>query len=123
MPRMDGFEFARAFRTLEGCGAIPLIALSGHTSPACSACARESGIGHYLLKPADPAQLKILLLSVIQSRAVVPGLRVGKPRPRSRGLRRAPSGSSRDRVPVLDVLGSGRSVRDARRVARGTLGR
>jgi CheY-like chemotaxis protein len=91
MPRMDGFAFARAFRALEGCRAVPLIALSGYTSLACSARARQAGIGHSLLKPADPDQLKILLLSVIQSRAVAPGLRVGNRRgPRSRGPRRAP---------------------------------
>lgn len=27
MPRMDGFEFARAFRALKGCRTVPLIAL------------------------------------------------------------------------------------------------
>ena len=87
MPRMDGFEFARAFRALEGCGTVPLIALTGHTSLACSARARESGIGHSLLKPADPDQLKILLSSVTRSVSVASGLRVGKQRLRSRGLR------------------------------------
>jgi CheY-like chemotaxis protein len=91
MPRMDGFEFARAFHALKGCGAVPLIALSGYTSPACSARVLEVGIDHYVLKPADPDQLKILLLSVSQSRAVASDLRVGKRRrPRSRGLRRTP---------------------------------
>lgn len=111
MPQMDGFEFARALRALKGCGAVPLIALSGYSVPASSTRAREAGIGHSLLKPADPNQLKILLLSVTRCAVVAAGLRVGKRwRPRSRGLRRGPSGSSRDRVAVLDVLGSGRSV-------------
>src|SRR5687767_6485468 len=60
MPRMDGFEFARAFRALKGCGAVPLIALSGYSVPAGSARAREAEIGHYLPKPIDLDQLKAL---------------------------------------------------------------
>ena len=80
MPRLDGFEFARAFRALKGCGAVPLIALSGYSVPAFSARARESGIGHSLPKPADPARLRALLVSVIRSASVAPDLRVGKRR-------------------------------------------
>jgi two-component system sensor histidine kinase/response regulator len=70
MPRMDGFEFARAFHAIKRCVAIPLIALSGYASSACSARAREAGIGHYLLKPAAPDRLRALLVSVTR-RAVV----------------------------------------------------
>ena len=89
MPRMDGFEFARAFRALKGCGAVPLIALSGYSVPAFSACTREAGIGHHLTKPADPDQLKALLVSVIRSASVAPDLRVGKQSgPRRPGRRR-----------------------------------
>jgi CheY-like chemotaxis protein len=64
MPRMDGFEFARAFRALEGCETIPIIALSGYTSSGCSTRAREAGIGHDMLKPATPDRLKALLVAV-----------------------------------------------------------
>jgi CheY-like chemotaxis protein len=89
MPRMDGFEFARAFRALKGCGAVPLIALSGYSVPAFSARTQEAGIGHFLSKPADPARLKALLVSVIRS-VTVPDLRVGKRgSPRRPGRRRA----------------------------------
>jgi CheY-like chemotaxis protein len=61
MPRMDGFQFAGLFHELPECGLVPLIALSGYSSHAYRASAREVGIGHYLLKPADPKFLKDLL--------------------------------------------------------------
>jgi CheY-like chemotaxis protein len=89
MPRMDGFEFARAFRALKGCGAVPLIALSGYSVPAFSARAREAGIGHSLSKLSEPDQLKALLVSVIRSASVAPDFRVGKRNsPRRLGRRR-----------------------------------
>jgi CheY-like chemotaxis protein len=80
MPRMDGFEFARTFRALKGCGAIPLIALSGYWVPATSARMREAGIGHFLLKPVTPDRVKALLVSVIRSTSVARDIRVGKRR-------------------------------------------
>jgi CheY-like chemotaxis protein len=92
MPRMDGFEFARAFHALKGCGAVPLIALSGYSVPAFATRAREAGIGHYLLKLADPARLKALLVSVIQNASVAPDPRVGKRCPQRRGRRTALTG-------------------------------
>lgn len=96
MPRMDGFEFARAFRALNGCRAVPLIALSGYAVPVPSARAREAGIGHSLSKPTDPARLKALLVSVIRNASVAPDLRVGK-RWNPRRLGRA---TSADLVPA-----------------------
>ena len=89
MPRMDGFEFARAFRALKGCGTVPLIALSGYSVPA-STRAREVGIGHSLLKPVDPDRLKALLVSVTRNAPVASGLRVGKRRS-ARGRGRQPA--------------------------------
>lgn len=64
MPRMDGFQFARAFRGLKGCRAVPLIAVSGYSSLAFSARAFQVGIEHSLLKPVDPNRLKALLVSL-----------------------------------------------------------
>jgi CheY-like chemotaxis protein len=77
MPRMNGFEFARAFRALEGCGGVPLVALSGYSSATFPARAREAGIGHLLLKPVAPVCLRALLLALIPSTVVTPGLRAG----------------------------------------------
>jgi two-component system NtrC family sensor kinase len=91
MPRMDGFEFARAFRALEGCETIPLIALSGYASSGSTARAREAGIGHELLKPAAPARLRALLVAVTQLPVVALTHQVGNRRGRRRLGRRQPA--------------------------------
>jgi two-component system CheB/CheR fusion protein len=61
MPRMDGFRFAQLFREPPGRTSIPIIAISGYTGAAHYARAREVGIQHYLLKPANPERLRELL--------------------------------------------------------------
>jgi CheY-like chemotaxis protein len=66
MPQMDGFEFARMFRLIEGCTEVPLIAVSGYRSPALVARAREVGIDHYLFKPALPSHVRTLIQKVTQ---------------------------------------------------------
>ncbi len=70
MPRMDGFQFAKAFHLLPGCEAVPIIALSCYSTPESFLHARQAGIGHYLLKPALPERLKELLVLVTTVRAV-----------------------------------------------------
>src|SRR5579872_1337929 len=70
MPNMDGFQFARLFQKMPECRSVPLIALSGLTSNAYRARAREVGISHYLLKPADPTCLKNLLAHEIVTTSV-----------------------------------------------------
>jgi CheY-like chemotaxis protein len=62
MPRVDGCEFARRFRALPGCGAAALVAVTGHSTAPFRALARAAGVDHYLLKPADPDQLRELLV-------------------------------------------------------------
>jgi two-component system OmpR family response regulator len=68
MPRMEGFRFAELVRELPRCGSVPLIAVSGYSSAATSARAREAGILHYLLKPVAPAVLQDLVAREIHSR-------------------------------------------------------
>jgi CheY-like chemotaxis protein len=70
MPRMDGFHFTRLFHKLPGCGSIPIIALSGYSSAAYRSSAREVGILHYLVKPADPNCLKDILAREIEAKEV-----------------------------------------------------
>ena len=110
MPEMDGFEFARAFRALKGCGTVPLIALSGYAAPTCDARAREVGIGHYLVKPAAPTRLKALLALVTRCAVVAPGRRVGKRREAGAGSAICP-GRSSTRVTVLPIAAIGGSAR------------
>ena len=73
MPRMDGFQLAQAFRESPTCGAVPLVAISGHSTTEYRIRAREAGIGHYLLKPVGLDQLKALLalLTELSSRRPV----------------------------------------------------
>ncbi|MCE9567947.1 MAG: response regulator [Planctomycetes bacterium] len=59
MPRMTGFQFALLFRALPGCGTIPVLAITGYD--LLTRQAREVGIDHYLVKPADPDLLRELL--------------------------------------------------------------
>lgn len=92
MPRMNGFEFARAFRALPGCRGVPLVALSGYACPADSADAGHAVIDHYLLKPADPDRLKGLLASL--TRRVAPRRRGGRWKVRRPGARLIPSASA-----------------------------
>ena len=48
-PGMSGLQFALRFRDLPGCGATPIVAVTGYPDLALSA--RGVGIDHYLLKP------------------------------------------------------------------------
>ena len=61
MAPMDGFEFAARLRRLPGCGGTPLVAVTGHAGQAYRDRARAAGVGHYLLKPAEPALVRALL--------------------------------------------------------------
>ena len=70
MPGMDGLRCARLIQGLPGCGSVPVIVVSGYWTPAYQATAREVGIRHYLLKPADPAQLEDLLAREVELSAV-----------------------------------------------------
>jgi CheY-like chemotaxis protein len=70
MPRMNGFRFAGLLRSLPGCAAVPIIAVSGLSGAAYLTRAREAGIRHYLLKPADPDRLRALLACEVVPAAV-----------------------------------------------------
>lgn len=91
MPRMDGFQFARAFRGLKGCGAVPLIAVSGHSALMSFARISHAGIGNCLLKPVDLDRLKALLVSLTRGRVISSG-----PRSSNSGIRSGVPSGSRD---------------------------
>jgi CheY-like chemotaxis protein len=60
MPGMTGLQFALRLRDVPGCGATPVVAVTGH--PGLTPQAREVGIDHYLLKPVmDLGLLRELL--------------------------------------------------------------
>jgi CheY-like chemotaxis protein len=60
MPKMNGFEFARAARAIPHSCHLLLIAHSGYDSPACQQAAFEAGFDKYLSKSAS-------IESIIQS--------------------------------------------------------
>jgi CheY-like chemotaxis protein len=61
MPRMDGFRFAALFRALPRCAAVPIVAVSGYSTPEYIARARATGIRYFLLKASHPDRLRELL--------------------------------------------------------------
>jgi len=64
MPGMDGFQLARQLRQLSPGERTPVFAITGHSTDQCRTRAREAGIDHYLVKPADLAALQELLATV-----------------------------------------------------------
>jgi len=69
MPRMDGYEFARALRRLEAeheAGArVPIVALTANAMPGDQERCREAGMDAYLTKPVKQAEVKRLLDEIL----------------------------------------------------------
>jgi CheY-like chemotaxis protein len=63
LPGMDGFEVARRLRERLGqSGQVPvLIGVTGYGQAQDRRLSREAGIDHHLVKPLDPAALRVLL--------------------------------------------------------------
>jgi DNA-binding response OmpR family regulator len=61
MPRLDGLELVRLLRSVPSWEAVFVIALSGRTTNADIAGAREAGCDQYLMKPQAPEKIKGLL--------------------------------------------------------------
>jgi CheY-like chemotaxis protein len=64
MPKMDGYQVARALRTRFPERRPTIIALTGRGQPEDRRNAREAGIDHHLVKPAEFETLRELLSSV-----------------------------------------------------------
>ena len=61
MPRMDGYQAARAIRALPALQAVPLVALTGWGAQDDRRRSREAGFDEHLLKPAMPEQVAAIL--------------------------------------------------------------
>jgi PAS domain S-box-containing protein len=70
LPRMDGFEVARAFRADERLKGAFLVALSGYALPKDLQRASEAGFARHLAKPPGMEALEELLASVPVSHGV-----------------------------------------------------
>jgi PAS domain S-box-containing protein len=61
MPRLDGYETARAIRSRPWGGSVTLLALTGWGQEEDKQRAREAGFDYHLTKPVDPQLLQQLL--------------------------------------------------------------
>jgi CheY-like chemotaxis protein len=67
LPRMNGYEAARAIRAQPWSRGMVLIATTGWGQDADRQRSREAGFDHHLVKPLDPATLVDLLASLHQA--------------------------------------------------------
>jgi CheY-like chemotaxis protein len=65
MPGLDGFELAEALRRDNRTSLIPLIFLSGETTPTNEVRAQQVGALAYVRKPFDPLALASLVAGVL----------------------------------------------------------
>jgi two-component system, chemotaxis family, CheB/CheR fusion protein len=61
LPGMDGCDVARRLRDLPEFEKVVLVAMTGHADDANRQRCGDSGFVFYLVKPADPWELKVLL--------------------------------------------------------------
>jgi len=61
MPGMDGLETTRRIRSQQSGGAVPIVALTAHTSQADRDMCLEAGMNTVLRKPFDSQQLDRLM--------------------------------------------------------------
>ncbi|HYP52532.1 MAG TPA: response regulator [Pyrinomonadaceae bacterium] len=65
MPALDGFAAIHRIRRQAGLQNVPIVAMSGHTSPGVRADALAAGCLDFLTKPVDYERLKEVLLTVL----------------------------------------------------------
>lgn len=82
MPGMDGFEFVARFRKLPGCGATPVVAVTGYETLASRV--RQSGMAYFLVKPVESCHLR----SIVERLAVSQPIPfTAEPQPEQRATR------------------------------------
>jgi CheY-like chemotaxis protein len=76
MPKMDGFEVAHRLRAESRSPPAILIAVTGYVDQTSRLQAHALGFDHFLVKPAEPDQLRELLLEATGSPGVLPAIEV-----------------------------------------------
>jgi signal transduction histidine kinase/ActR/RegA family two-component response regulator len=69
LPGMDGFEFARTLRAHPELRQALLVAVTGYGETRDRERGVQAGFEHYIVKPADPERIAMLLNSVREARA------------------------------------------------------
>ena len=64
MPRMSGYDLARALREQHGRDGLVLVAMTGYGQPEDRDRALEAGFDFHLVKPADVPVLQAVLASL-----------------------------------------------------------
>jgi CheY-like chemotaxis protein len=72
MPEMDGFETARALRTIEALEGVPLVAVTALAMPGDREMILEAGFSGYIAKPIDAARLPGQLASFLPPDRALP---------------------------------------------------
>ena len=70
MPNMNGYDVARAVRSLKVCGKPVIAALTGWGQPSDKERAREAGFDHHFTKPIAEESLLALLSDVAQKNGI-----------------------------------------------------
>ncbi|MEZ4776714.1 MAG: tetratricopeptide repeat protein [Bacteroidia bacterium] len=71
MPRMDGFQFAKAIRKDQSTSHIPLVLLTAKASEESRITGLETGVDDYLTKPFNEKELKIRIANLISQRKLL----------------------------------------------------
>ncbi|MDP2390799.1 MAG: response regulator, partial [Acidobacteriota bacterium] len=69
MPTLDGHETARRIRAQPWGREVVLVALTGWGQAEDRRRSKDAGFNHHLVKPADPAQVSMLLAAIQAPRA------------------------------------------------------
>jgi CheY-like chemotaxis protein len=100
MPRINGYQLARALRRQFCCKHTLLVAITGYADTAHQLRGMEAGFDHYLIKPADPSMVEKLLS--LERRRLAGFLE---------GVHATPPACG---APVVDAVASERLVRQVR---------
>jgi chemosensory pili system protein ChpA (sensor histidine kinase/response regulator) len=72
MPRMDGFEFARAVRLRDEYATLPIIMLTSRAGEKHRRKAFDAGVDEYLVKPYQDDALLAVVRRLVESRSALP---------------------------------------------------
>ena len=64
LPKMDGYEVAKAIRRQPALRDVMLVAMTGYGHESDRQHSLKAGFDHYLVKPADFAKLQQILATV-----------------------------------------------------------